>query len=119
MIERAELYINGQWIVPTGFQYFDIVNPASEVLLGRVPAATTSDADKAVGATTAAFETWGCTSASERAEYLIRIHAGLLARADEIARTIDGGYKQSGYGRELGTHGLEEFLELKSLQFKA
>jgi aldehyde dehydrogenase (NAD+) len=27
-----------------------------------------------------------------------------------------GGFKQSGYGRELGTHGLEEFFELKSLQ---
>jgi len=27
-----------------------------------------------------------------------------------------GGYKQSGHGRELGTHGFEEFLELKSLQ---
>jgi aldehyde dehydrogenase (NAD+) len=28
-----------------------------------------------------------------------------------------GGYRQSGYGRELGVHGLEEFLEIKSLQF--
>jgi aldehyde dehydrogenase (NAD+) len=27
-----------------------------------------------------------------------------------------GGFKQSGYGRELGPHGLEEFFELKSLQ---
>jgi aldehyde dehydrogenase (NAD+) len=28
-----------------------------------------------------------------------------------------GGYGQSGYGRELGVHGLEEFLEIKSMQF--
>jgi aldehyde dehydrogenase (NAD+) len=28
-----------------------------------------------------------------------------------------GGFGQSGYGRELGVAGLEEFLELKSLQF--
>ncbi len=27
-----------------------------------------------------------------------------------------GGYKQSGIGREFGTHGFEEFLEIKSLQ---
>ena len=30
-----------------------------------------------------------------------------------------GGYKQSGNGRENGVFGFEEFLELKSLQFKA
>jgi betaine-aldehyde dehydrogenase len=29
-----------------------------------------------------------------------------------------GGYKQSGHGRELGKYGLEEFLEIKALQFK-
>ncbi|MDJ1137875.1 aldehyde dehydrogenase family protein [Streptomyces iconiensis] len=28
-----------------------------------------------------------------------------------------GGYKQSGVGRELGAHGLEEYLQTKSLQF--
>jgi aldehyde dehydrogenase (NAD+) len=28
-----------------------------------------------------------------------------------------GGFGKSGYGRELGVHGLEEFLEIKSLQF--
>ena len=27
-----------------------------------------------------------------------------------------GGYKQSGHGRELGAFGLEEYLEIKSLQ---
>ena len=29
-----------------------------------------------------------------------------------------GGFKQSGHGRELGKYGLEEFLELKSVQLK-
>jgi len=27
-----------------------------------------------------------------------------------------GGYKQSGIGRELGTYGFEEFLEVKAVQ---
>lgn len=29
-----------------------------------------------------------------------------------------GGYKQSGYGRELGKYGIEEFLELKAIQMQ-
>jgi betaine-aldehyde dehydrogenase len=29
-----------------------------------------------------------------------------------------GGFKQSGFGRENGVYGLEEYLELKSMQFK-
>ena len=29
-----------------------------------------------------------------------------------------GGYKQSGVGRELGSHGLTEYLQTKSLQFQ-
>jgi aldehyde dehydrogenase (NAD+) len=28
-----------------------------------------------------------------------------------------GGYGQSGYGRELGVHGMEEYLEIKAMQF--
>jgi len=56
-----------------------------------------------------------------------------VARAQRVARSLRtgqvdingakfnplapfGGYKQSGYGRELGRFGLEEFLEIKALQ---
>ena len=88
MIERTQLYINGQWIAPACADFFDIVNPATEELLARIPAATAADADKAVSSAVCAFNTWGRTSPQERAAYLARIQEGLLLRADEIARTI-------------------------------
>ena len=61
------------------------------------------------------------------------VWAGDAAHAEAVARRIRtgqvdinggafnpsapfGGYKQSGYGRERGRFGLEEFLQVKSLQ---
>jgi acyl-CoA reductase-like NAD-dependent aldehyde dehydrogenase len=61
------------------------------------------------------------------------VWAGDAERAKKVARRIRtgqievnggafnpnapfGGYKQSGYGREYGQHGFEEFLEIKSMQ---
>lgn len=88
MIERTHLYINGQWTPSTGSDVFNIFNPASEELLGRIPAATLADTNKAIAAAAVAFTRWSRTSATERADYLARIKDGLMTRIDEIARTI-------------------------------
>lgn len=61
------------------------------------------------------------------------VWAGEVTEAVAFARQLDtgqvdinggrfnplpfGGYKQSGVGRELGSHGLSEYLQTKSLQF--
>ena len=90
MIERTELYINGQWITPSGSDVFDVINPATEEILGRIPSASPVDADRAVAAAVAASAAWGCTSVAERAGYLTKIRDGLMSRAEEIARTITG-----------------------------
>jgi aldehyde dehydrogenase (NAD+) len=56
-------------------------------------------------------------------EHAVRIARQLRAGQVEInggafnVAAPFGGFGQSGYGRELGVHGLEEFLELKALMF--
>ena len=90
MIERTELYCNGQWFTPSGLETFDVINPATEEIIGRIPAATPADADRAVAAAVAASTVWGRTSVAERGGYLSRILEGLTERAEEIARTITG-----------------------------
>mgnify|MGYP005839224809 FL=1 len=60
------------------------------------------------------------SGSAERAERLARqIRAGQVAinggRYNPLAPF--GGFKESGYGRELGRYGLEEYLEPQSLQF--
>jgi acyl-CoA reductase-like NAD-dependent aldehyde dehydrogenase len=60
----------------------------------------------------------GVAGSTDRALHVARsIRAGQV-RVNEGYRPDDapfGGYKQSGHGRELGVHGLEEFLEVKAL----
>ncbi|MBC7995790.1 MAG: aldehyde dehydrogenase family protein [Rhizobacter sp.] len=44
------------------------------------------DVNRAVAAAKAALEPWAALSHAERGAYLMKIHEGLKARADEIAR---------------------------------
>jgi betaine-aldehyde dehydrogenase len=87
---RDKLYINGQWAEPTGKKTIDVLSASTEGAIGRVPQGTAEDADAAVRAARAAFDSWAATSAAERALHLSRIHEGLKARAEEIGRTIAG-----------------------------
>ena len=88
MLLKDKLFIGGQWIAPAGREAIDVHNAGNGQVMGRVPAGSEKDADAAVRAARAAFESWSATPAEKRAEYLDRISAGLKARADELARTI-------------------------------
>ena len=83
-------YIGGEWIPSSGKGSFDVTNASTEDLLGRVPAGDAADVDRAVKAARAAFDGWSRTEPATRAEYLLKIQAGLAARGKEIAETIAG-----------------------------
>ena len=78
---RDRLYIDGQWVVPGGTATIDVVNAATEEVLGRVPDGTTEDVDRAVAAARRAFAEWAATDRDERAKYLGLIGEGLQAQA--------------------------------------
>ncbi|HWI38875.1 MAG TPA: aldehyde dehydrogenase family protein [Burkholderiales bacterium] len=88
MLVKDKLFIGGQWIAPAGRESIDVHNAGNGEVMGRVPAATEKDADAAVRAARAAFDSWSATPAEKRAEFLEKISAGLKARADELAKTI-------------------------------
>ncbi len=85
---RDRLYVAGRWIDPAGREKIDVINPATEQLLGQIPAGTAADVDLAVNAASEAFEIWANTPLAERVEFLRQIQAGLEARLDEIATLI-------------------------------
>ncbi len=85
-----KLYINGAWVASTGTGRIDVINAATEEVMGATPDGTPADVDAAVAAARAAFHPWSQTTPAARAEYIEQISAGLTARSDEIARTIAG-----------------------------
>jgi aldehyde dehydrogenase (NAD+) len=83
-----QLYINGQWVASGGTDTLSVTDSATEEVIATIPDGTASDVDAAVAAAKAAFPAWSALSKEERAAYLMKIHAGLEARTDEIAETI-------------------------------
>jgi acyl-CoA reductase-like NAD-dependent aldehyde dehydrogenase len=87
-LTRDKFYINGAWVAPAGSGSIDVVNPATEEVVGTIPEGTPEDADRAVAAARAAFESWSQTSVEERVKYLQAITAQLQGRSEELANTI-------------------------------
>ncbi|MDQ0759517.1 aldehyde dehydrogenase family protein [Streptomyces canus] len=82
------MYIDGEWRPATGPDLIEVVNPADEQVIGRVPAGTAEDVDIAVRAARAALPAWAATAPAERAARLAALRDVLAARKDEIAETV-------------------------------
>ena len=58
VLVRDQLYIGGEWVEPAGEGSIEVVNPTTEEVIGRIPEGTAEDADRAVRAARAAFDSW-------------------------------------------------------------
>jgi aldehyde dehydrogenase (NAD+) len=83
-----KLYINGQWVTPSGAGMIDVINSTTEEVMGRVPEGSSEDVNAAVAAAKAAFGKWSTTTPEERARYMRLISDRLNMRKDEIAAII-------------------------------
>jgi acyl-CoA reductase-like NAD-dependent aldehyde dehydrogenase len=88
MEDRDKLYIDGSWMASTGKGTIDVLDSATEEVIGRIPDGTPQDVDKAVAAAKKAFPGWAATDKEERAKYLQRITEGLQARMGDIANIV-------------------------------
>lgn len=98
------LFIDGSWSgAPTGAST-EITDPATNEVLGIVPAATVDDTNAAIAAAQRAFETWKETPAWTRADLLHKVADVMSARAPEAGRqiTLETGKPLAQSGREWG-----------------
>ncbi|MFB7375501.1 aldehyde dehydrogenase family protein [Streptomyces sp. NPDC056222] len=79
------LFIGGEWVEPDGGHY-EVVDPATEEIVGLAPEASRAQVYEAAAAARAAFDSWSRTKPEERAAILDRA-ADLMAR-DAEANTL-------------------------------
>jgi acyl-CoA reductase-like NAD-dependent aldehyde dehydrogenase len=86
-VEQKQLLINNEWVPSSSGKTMEVINPATEDVIGTVASADRSDVDRAVRAARAAFEgPWGKMSARERGRLVSRLADRLMEKADEVAR---------------------------------
>src|SRR3546814_2726358 len=65
-----------------GSARFDVLNPATEQVIGSAPDASKDDLDRAIAAARAAFPGWAATPIAERKAALIAMGQAVMAEAD-------------------------------------
>ncbi|AZG47700.1 aldehyde dehydrogenase [Gordonia insulae] len=84
-LDRRSLFTDGQWVDPTGAATYDVIEAATEKVLGTAALAQQADVDAAVSAARRALPSWRALSVGERADHLERFAAALKGRAKETA----------------------------------
>lgn len=90
---RTQMWINGVFTPGTSGNSIDVLDPATEELIERVPAGNAADVTAAVDAASAAFAAWRRMPAGERTDLLHEVARKLTEKTEELAvlLTREGG----------------------------
>jgi betaine-aldehyde dehydrogenase len=86
-LTELRMFIGGQWVESTGGEWIDVHNPATGQLVGRVPAGTEADVDRAVRAARQSFRAaaWRGMWIPERVAILNRLADLIDEHTPELA----------------------------------
>ena len=84
------LYINGQWVSPSGSNVIEVISPCTEQVIATVPDSAPADVDRAVGAARRAFDQgdWAAMDPVERSTILERVAALYTEQVPQMAQLI-------------------------------
>jgi succinate-semialdehyde dehydrogenase/glutarate-semialdehyde dehydrogenase len=88
MYANLELYIDGQWLNGDGRTGEDVINPATEKPLARLPHASPADLDRALEAAKKGFAVWRAVSPYERAKVMRKAADLMRERHETIAKIL-------------------------------
>ena len=87
-LTRIPLLIDGEFVESKSTQWRDIVNPATQETLARVPLATADEVAAAVAAAKAAFPAWRKTPIGQRARVLLKYQQLIRDNIKSLAATL-------------------------------
>lgn len=90
---RYDNFIGGKWVPPVSGEYFEVITPISGKPFTQAARSGAADIELALDAAHAVAEAWGKTSATDRANVLLKIADRLEANLEKLAyvETVDNG----------------------------
>ncbi len=81
-------YINGKFIKSSSKDFIDVINPAKENVIGKIPSGSIEDTQKAIEAAKRAQKEWSNLAAIERARYLRSMSKKIKDNVDDLATIV-------------------------------
>ncbi len=88
MYQDVLLHVGGEWRAARGGRTLDVINPATEEVLGKLAHAGTDDLDEALDHAAKGFATWKAMTAYDRSKIMRKAADLIRERADAIARLM-------------------------------
>ena len=87
-LPTVPLLIQGEFVESTTSQWRDVVNPATQEVLARVPFATPAEIDAAIASAKTAFKTWRKTPIGARARIFLKLQQLIRENMADLAATL-------------------------------
>jgi malonate-semialdehyde dehydrogenase (acetylating)/methylmalonate-semialdehyde dehydrogenase len=84
----VKLLINGQFVDSKSTEWRDVVNPATQEVLARVPFATVDEVNAATAAAKEAYKTWKNSPIAARARIMLKLQALIRDNMDRLAMCL-------------------------------
>tara|TARA_B100001564_G_scaffold74438_1_gene59297 strand:+ start:399 stop:1838 length:1440 start_codon:yes stop_codon:yes gene_type:complete len=88
MYEKFGQFINGKWQQSLGGETYDVINPATEEIIGKASKANKQDIDLCLKSAKKGFEIWKNTSPWERSKIIRKISDLMRKKNDVLAKWL-------------------------------
>lgn len=87
-LQQAQLLINGEFVESKTTHWQDIINPATQEVIGHVPFATVDEVNAAIASAQKAFESWSQTPIQARMRIMLKLQDLIRENVKEIAKVL-------------------------------